>query len=281
MIICKNMIFENILKFLDARMTTPTILGWFHILWLILTIFAIIFAVLNRKKLTEKNVRIVLIVWSAVSLLLEIYKQLNFSFNSTTGIWSYQWYAFPFQFCSTPIYIALLAGVLKNGKFRDCLLSYLAIFSLFAGLAVCIYPNNVYTSVIGINIQTMVVHCGMFFVGILLWLSGQIKYNLKTLFRATIIFVIVVAIADALNILVFLTNISGGTEFNMFFISPYFPSQLPILHELFGTGQYFLIVIIYLTVFILAGFLVLLCAIGIKKIMGKSKKNRQLAKFFD
>ena len=49
--------------------------------------------------------------------------------------YNYAWYAFPWQFCSTPMYIGLLAG-LSKGKLHDHFCAYLATFALFAGTAV-------------------------------------------------------------------------------------------------------------------------------------------------
>jgi hypothetical protein len=64
------------------------------------------------------------------------------------------------------MYVGLLAGLLKEGKVRRALYSFLGTFCLFAGLAVMVYPNDVFTSTLGISIQTMVHHGGMTVLGI-------------------------------------------------------------------------------------------------------------------
>ena len=69
-----------------------------------------------------------------VALLLEVLKQIIWAFNydALSGIvtWDYEWYAFPFQLCSTPIYVSLICLFLKKGKFRDALFSYLSYFTI-------------------------------------------------------------------------------------------------------------------------------------------------------
>ena len=157
---------------------------------IIITTLLCLYAVKHRND-QEKLVRftrIVVLTYSILGIILEIYKQLNFSFNSTSGEWSYQWYAFPFQFCSTPMYVGLIAGCCKEGGFQKFLYSYLATFALFAGLSVMFYPGDVFTRTIGINIQTMVCHGGMVVMGIYLWFSKQVKFEFKTILKALSVF---------------------------------------------------------------------------------------------
>ena len=111
-----------------------------------------------------------LLVESLLITVLEIYKQINFSFH-VDGIqilFDYQWYAFPFQFCSTPMYIGLLAAVVRSKSLHMRLCSYLATYALFAGICVMAYPSTVFIDTVGINIQTMIWHGSMITVGIVL-----------------------------------------------------------------------------------------------------------------
>ena len=51
-----------------------------------------------------------------VAFLIIILFLINFSFNydSLHTWWNYQWYAFPFQFCSTPMYVGLIAALTNS-----------------------------------------------------------------------------------------------------------------------------------------------------------------------
>ena len=218
-----------------------------------------------------KMTRIVVLTYSIVTILLEVYKQLNFSFNSTTGEWHYQWYAFPFQFCSTPMYNGLIAGCVKKGKFQEFLYSYLATYALFAGLAVMFLPSDVFISTIGINIQTMICHGGMVVVGIFLFFSGMVKLEWKTILKALSVFCVLVFIALILNVIF---NSTGNTAtFNMFFISPFLPCTLPLLSMIYPLVPYPIFLIIYIAGFTLAALVMLAIAIGINKIV-KGRKSR-------
>lgn len=136
--------FEQILVGLDAKMPLPEAYSWFHLMcWGLVIVIATLlclYAVKHRND-QEKLVRftrIVVLTYSILGIILEIYKQLNFSFNSTSGEWSYQWYAFPFQFCSTPMYVGLIAGCCKEGGISKILIF---LFSHFC--FVCWFKRNV------------------------------------------------------------------------------------------------------------------------------------------
>lgn len=271
--------FEKFLASLDGRMETPTLFGWFHILCLVLvvgiTITLCVFAFKNRENKSKnlKLVKIVVLTYAILTIVLEIYKQLNFSFNSETGVWDYQWYAFPFQFCSTPMYVALIAGCLKDGsKLQKWLYSYLATFSLFAGIVVMIYPGDVFVSTIGINIQTMICHGGMVIVGIVILASKVIDLNYKTILRAMAVFGSLLVVALILNIIFHAT---GNTEtFNMFFISPYLPCTLPILNIVYNSVPYIVFLLVYIVGFTFAATLIFSFAFAGEKIIEKCKQKK-------
>ena len=165
--------FEEILRIFDTQMTKPTLFGWFHILWIVLVILGSLgLCLLHKKK--APNVSGVVLAISVVVALLEIYKQINYSFSYGNGIhFDFQWYAFPFQFCSTPMYVGLLAGIFRKGKLHDALCAYLATFSVFAGICVTIYPGDVFVGTVGINIQTMICHGSMIVLGVYLFYSAM------------------------------------------------------------------------------------------------------------
>ena len=249
---------ENILRFLDGQMTTPTPYRWFHLLCFALIIASTIFIVAKYKNADDKKNRKILLTFAIIMLTLEVFKQLNFSFNSATGIWDYQWYAFPFQFCSVPMYVFLIAALIKSGRVQDSLFAFLGTYALFAGLAVMLYPNTVFISTIGINIQTMVHHGLMLVGGVYILASGRAKLNYKTVLKALPVFVVCVLLAIGMN---YLTHFLGLTEtFNMFFISEYFDNHLPVLNVVYDTAPYLVFLAVYVFGFTLVAYIILMCA---------------------
>lgn len=259
----------NVLEILHLHMTTPTMYGWFHILFLIVTVVA---TVLLCKVVGKGNERKVVLITSIIVIVLEIYKQINYTFGVENGVITadYEWYAFPFQFCSTPMYIGLLAGVTK-GKIHDALCAYLATFSVFAGLCVMLYPSTVFIGTIGINIQTMICHGSMIAVGVYLLYTNYVKSEHKTILKAIPVFAVLVCVAVVLNEIAHLTGLLETDTFNMFFISPYCEPSLPVYSLVQGVVAFPWCLFIYVGAFSLASYIILLISMIIKRL---SKSNK-------
>lgn len=246
---------DTILELLNGEMNQPKLYGnlqesWFHYLAIILVILGSIMAVTRMKNMSEQKLNKTLIIYAAILLTFEVYKQLIFSYQAN---WDYQWYAFPFQFCSTPMYVSLAAGLIKHKKIKESLIAFLATFGLFAGLAVIIYPSTVFVQTIGINIQTMVHHGGMAIMGIGL-LSHQVKMKWSSVLKASTVFFTLMIIAMIMNG-IFNLYIQDGT-FNMFFINPRFENGIPVLMIFQPLVPHTIFLLIYLFGFMLCASIV-------------------------
>ena len=255
----------RLIELLDTKMKTPESYGIFHLCFFALAIILGIVLIKRFKEPDKKTVRKILLTVATVTIFLEIYKQFNytFSYDGTKISADYQWYAFPFQFCSTPMYVCLLAGLIKQDKIHNALCAYLATFSTFAGLCVMFYPGDVFISTIGINIQTMIHHGVMVSLGIFLLGSGYVKSETKTLLSGAAVFAICVGLAMIMN------EIAHGVgleeTFNMFFISPHEEPSLPVYSIVQQHVAYPLCTIIYIVAFTLAAYVILLLTKLIKK----------------
>ncbi len=269
--------FEKIISFLDGRMETPSMYGWLHILSIFVVVIATFFIVKYFRKSDERVIRKITLICWIIMVILEIYKQIDFSFQNDNGIasWNYPWYIFPFQFCSSPLYVLPFIAFLKNSKVRDCCITFMATFSLFGGLAVMIYPGDVYTTVIGVNIQTMVHHGIQVVLGILFFIRIVEKFNYKRVLEAAIVFGGLLVTALVLNVSAYHLIQSMGIEetFNMFFISPYFDCTLPILSIIQPNVPYIIFLMIYAFGFILVAYIVYYLVYGIYRIVLKVRKH--------
>jgi hypothetical protein len=174
------------------------------------------------------------------------------------------------------MYIGLLAGIVKKGKFREKLYAFLATFAVFAGLCVMIYPGDVFMSYVGINIQTMICHGSMISVGVALLYSGSVEAKHGTILKAVPVFATCIVIAMILNEVAYISPIiSSGHTFNMFFISPHFYSTLPVYGLIQPKVPFILSIIIYIVGFSAAAYLILLAAILIKKLSKKFKEIKE------
>lgn len=263
-------IWTRILQILDTQMTTPGLFGWFHLLWLGIVVAASLALGLRGHNRSFDNVRKIVLILSVVTIVLEVYKQINYTFGDGSAAPAYQWYAFPWQFCSTPMYIGLVAGLTKKGKLHDALCAYLATFGMFAGMAVMLYPGDVFVGTVGINIQTMVCHGGMVVLGALLLASGHVKAELRTILKALPVFATVVLIAVAMNEVAYRTGLLEHHTFNMFFVSPYCEPSLPVYSLVQGVLPFPWSLLVYILGFTAAATVVLAVAMGIGKLLAPS-----------
>ena len=268
-------ILGDILNLLDAKMIRPEPYGVFHLTFFTISVLAAILLCKYRKEAGEGFVRKLLLVTSLAVIVLEIYKQINFSFTYQDGgiLFDYQWYAFPFQFCSTPMYVGLLAALIKKERIHQSLCAYLGTYSLFAGLCVMFYPVSVFVDTIGINIQTMVCHGSMVTIGIYLLYSGYVKTEASTLQKAFPVFLTLLLMAAAMNEVAFRSGLLEREVFNMFFFSPYCPPELPVYSMVQQTLPFPLSVVVYILAFTAAGYLILSVTAFFKFRLDHKNKN--------
>lgn len=260
------MFWSRVLEILDTSMTTPPSYGWFHLLFFVASIAGGVLMCVYLKD-TQKYAPRVILITAVTVIVLEVYKMINFGFSYEDGIsYSFPWGSFPFQFCSTPMYVGLLAGIIRRGAVHRSLCAYLATYAMFAGLCVMIYPNDVFIETVGINIQTMICHGSMLTIGIYLLGSGYVKAEHKTVLRALPVFCTAVVIAFCLNEWAYRTGMLENHYFNMFYFSPHTDPHLPLysnVQNALGVANP-LSFVIYVAGFTLAAYLVLLIAMGIR-----------------
>lgn len=262
-------ILEKIIYVLSAEMERPDNYGWFHLLFLGLVLVGTVALCHYGLHASARQERRVLLTFWAVIVVLEVYKELQFAMRWTEPVaenpvtWRYAWYAFPFQFCSSPFYILPIAALAKRERVRDAARMFLAIFSLFAGLVVFIYPNDVFVRTIGIDIQTMVHHGTQvvlgFYLGMRLCREG--KLNWTNYLRAVCVFCVLVLIALGLNLA---APLFTDETFNMFYIGPRFPCSLVILDQIYLRLPYPVFLALYVLGFSFAALLML----GLHKLPG-------------
>ncbi len=270
--------WSKVLQLLDTQMETPACYSLFHIIFLAVMILTTVYMCTFRKYDSAAQVRKLVLIVSAVVLLFEVYKQVNYSFayDGSKITFDFQWYAFPFQFCSTPMYVGILAGLIKRGKVHDALCAYLATFSIFAGLCVMVYPGDVFIGTVGINIQTMICHGVMLPIGAYLFATGHVKLEHKTILKALCVFTVAVVIAVTMNEVAHITGLLERETFNMFYFSPYCAPSLPVYSIVQGIVPYPLSLIIYIAGFTAAAYLVLLVSMGIRRLTAGAKKAPSL-----
>lgn len=272
-------VFERIIYFLQMEMSEPKAFGWFHLMWIFLIVLSLLTLFILRKKYNDKQLKIVLGVYGIIALLLELIKQLIWSFNydPTANIitWDYEWYSAPFQLCTTPIFVSLTCLFLKNNKLRNALLSYMAFVTILGSFVTIIIPDSCFVSDTLVNIHTMWLHCGSFVVSVYLLMSKSVRINKQNLRSSLLIFLVFVLIAQTLNITIYNSGILNGETFNMFYISPYFTSTLPVFNVIQENAPFIIYFLIYILAISIGAFIVYYIAYVIKKLKSKKISSRK------
>ena len=256
----------SILNFLNGKMERPVPYGWFHIMWIVLTTLAIFILYKIRNRYNEKQLKIVLGIYGIGTFILELLKQILWSYDFSNNTWSYTWYSAPFQICTMPLYISLICLFLKKSKLRDSLLSFVAFYAILGSFLTIIMPDSCFVSDILINIHTMYLHCFSFVLSIYL-IMDEIKPTKENLIGGFYVFLSCVFIALLLDISFYKFGFIGDETFNMFYISPYFPSTLPVFNVIYEKTPYILFLFIYIFALSIGSLIVY----GIVKLFNKLK----------
>ena len=270
---------KGLIDFIFYRTDIARIFGWFHIASFIIVLGACIFAGIYGKKFSDKNFRKALLIVWIVLIIGEIYRELAFglSLDGDRYVFNYAWFVFPFQLCSSPLYALPFVIFLPEGKIRDGFMAFLVTFSFFGGVTVMFYPGDVFYYVVGVSIQAMVHHGSQVFVGILTVSHVKERLNRSFYLKGGAVLLGFMSVAMILNISVYHILRANGLSdtFNMYFISPYFPTTLPILSSIQSQGApYPVVVLIYVCTLLLAATLIALAQHYIVKALSERKKTK-------
>ena len=257
----------------------PGMFSWFHLLWLgIMILGAVLVSIFVGKKHDPKRDYIVIAVCSVILIGCEVFKQLFwYAFYDY-----YRFEIFPYQFCSVPIYVAIAATLIPKGKARELCYKFLAFYGIIGGLSVMLVPTAVlYTYFIPMSIHSMLWHSVLVIMGVYLIVSRDYGKKLKELFAPCMLFLCFIALAVIGNILVYKLHLGTeacqpGDNLSMFYISPYYPTQLPLL----GVVQEFsypLFLLCYIIVFNAFSLIVFGVTKLVRRIMDKKKAAKTVA----
>lgn len=219
--------FEKTIYFLSAEANTPKPFGLFHLLSIAFVVITTLFLAIKYNSCSQKKYNLILFISWIALLLFEGYKEiiLAFNFNGEKVTWKYDWSNFPFQFCSTPLYVLPLMIFLKDGKVKDALTAFYSTFVVVAGVIVYAIPSSVFVERIGINLQTMYHHGMQIITGVFVCVYNRNKISKQNFLSGCAVFLITVFIACILNVLGYYFI---DDYFNMFYISPFYPSSFEL-----------------------------------------------------
>lgn len=200
----------------------PQAWGRFHICFTVIGLAVVITAaLLIRKKQSFKLYNGTLRAVGFFLMLCEIFK-LAYNYYNLCGSDYNRWiYLFPFQLCSVPMYLAVIASFLRRGcRLRTALLTFMMTYTFMSGLAAFIEPSGILHADLFSTMHSCAWHMLLVFLGLLIGFYGEVGQELGHFGLAVITFVGCCALALVLNLILPLTMTAEGSTPNMFYIGP-------------------------------------------------------------
>lgn len=199
----------------------------------------------------------VLFVTGLILALMEIFKQL-FLYYIVNGE-RYDWWYFPFQLCSVPMYLCLLLPVTR-GRMRNAFLTFMTGYTFLSSLAALIYPQDMLRSYTILTIHGFLWHSILLFISLLIVFSYNqnraADLSISGFGRATVIFLVLSVLALIINMTtepLMASGILAHPYAAMFYLNPYHTSPqlfVSTVQEILGIPAG---LILYETAIILAG----------------------------
>jgi hypothetical protein len=259
----KEKLFEFLFLIKKGDENARPLYGTSHLLWIIATGIVALIIIINYKKYNEKSLKRILFLYAIPSLILELLTQLSRSVHTAIffnfSYFDYFWNNFPFQLCSTPMYVALICLFLKKGKLRNYLLSYIAFITIWGSMGTMLFPGHLSGSPV-LFTHSMYLHCGSLILSIYLFVSKEVSLKFENVLNSYVVFLLVVLIAQIINISVFqsglLTKGIFDRSINLLYISPYFVPEFLAFKFCYNHLPYYAYVPAYLLTLFMGGCLV-------------------------
>ena len=233
-------------------MEKPKAYGAFHLIFTFVGLAVCILLAYVLRKTGKRGNRIVLTSVGVFLLLTEIYKQLFYYYHIGEG--SYQWWIFPFQLCSVPMYLCLIAPWLKEGKVQAAMYHFMTTFNLLGGIMAFAEPSGIIHGYWTLTLHAFVWHMMLIFVGLYLIASGRGAKTVKDYLSSVVLFLVLAVIAFVINLLFW--DVSGGT-IKMFYVGPAI-SPLAVFKDIATNCGWYVNTPIYLVAVSLGAYLIFL-----------------------
>ena len=227
----------SILNMTAWKIDAPKLFGSFHIIAsLAAAMIAVVLAMaVSRKK--DIKTTCVFAVTGWILVILEIWKQLFLFYIVNNG--AYDWWYFPFQLCSVPMYLCILLPWAGKRR-RKTYLTFIGGYTFVSAVATLIYPEDILRSYTALTVHGFVWHGLLLFISLVVLLTGSADTSARGLLRAFSLFVILSVIAVGINVFAEpIMQTTPGLPHSwaaMFYLNPYHISPQPLVGSIQKTA---------------------------------------------
>ena len=210
---------------------TPAMFGTVHIGALVLILFANIAAAVLLRKFDERKLIRILHRLGIIMILAEVFKQwfcYVYVFNKELNLWF-----FPWQLCSMAMYCSFLIKFVR-GKMQMAILVFLATYSVLGAVVALILPYDMLRPQIALVVHSFAYHGLMLTEAVIavLILGKRSQKEKPAFLPATLLFLVMAAIAEGINVVSHSILKDPMLEPNMFYITLSYPTTQPVLSDI-------------------------------------------------
>ncbi|MGN0204713.1 MAG: hypothetical protein ACI4BB_09225 [Coprococcus sp.] len=203
------------LKWTAWPMTIPSLYGLFHLVSFFTgTALAVLTAWLLRSPDSLHRFNRILAAAGLILMTGELYKQLMNYFVVNEQF--FDWWIFPFQLCSLPMYLCPLLPLIHNPKRHRILCTFLLDFNMMGAIATFIDPSGIFHSYWTLTLHGIIWHLILIFIGFFILFSHQADLTHQGFLSTLPLFAVFCVIAEMLNAL-----LHSHGNINLFYISPW------------------------------------------------------------
>lgn len=175
----------------------------------------------------------ILFFCGALLLLMECYKQAFLYVVVNHG--HYDWWYFPFQLCSVPMYLCLLYPMLPEtgcaAGTRRTAATFLQDFGMLGGMMALLFPEGFLTPWWTLTLHGFLWHFILIFLAVYCRKAGLTDLSERGFVRTLPLYLLCCLIAAAINTAV-QYNFYPDSYADLFYINCFFPSEQPVFREI-------------------------------------------------
>lgn len=251
-------VIHSILALTAWRMEPPAMYGRFHCAAVLIAVVLAVCGAVRAKGLRYSSRIRLLASCGWLLAVLEVYKQL-FIYHIVGNCAAYDWWYFPFQLCSVPMYLCILLPLIAGGSHHSeygsavsaasyvhnsrtvaaaesAILTFLAGFTFTGAAAALAVPEDFMRSYVTLTLHGFIWHGLLLFISLTVVLSGIADFTVRGFARSVILFLGMCIIAVCINVLVepamaaaYAKSLVANPYAAMFYLNPYHLSPQPFV----------------------------------------------------
>ena len=214
----RNSLVLRFLTLTHREIAEPAQYGTFHLAFLGGFAALLLLSVILHTRVTRETLDSIVFIFGCFFFGMELYKQLYY--HTVLGNGHYDFSVLPLQLCSYVLYLYLLLPFLREGRLKDVLYRFAALYQTAAGAIVMFCP--LFYNELARSVHTMLWHIAMVVSGVLiLFVRGYGRSYVRDVFPAAGVFLALYAFGLTLDAVLhpFTENSSG--PLNLYYLSPY------------------------------------------------------------